>query len=125
MSDQIAKQIIACVMKRTGKDEIVESDFYLTISVQFQWCPPRLAKEFMHHALKDSLLKQQGNLISAGFNVNSVNVPVGFKPKLDFFKNYEPKQASLDIPIKSDLFSYLTSKIQCSIQEMQISFYYI
>jgi hypothetical protein len=119
MSEQIAKQIIRCVFKRIGKEEITDSEFYLTVSLQFQWCSPYQAKQFMHYAINESLLIKKGNLLSAGFNVNNVKIPVGFKPTLDFFKMFKSKQSSLDTLMKPDLFSYMTSKINCSVPEFE------
>jgi len=119
MSDEIAKRVITFVMKSNGKQEILESEFYLTLSMKFQWCSPYLAKQFIQRAVQDLLLIKKKNLLSSSFSLKNVSIPVGFKPTNEFFQNFKPTQASLDNIIKPDLFSYITSNTSISENEIQ------
>ena len=109
MNDEIVKQIIAFVIKRNGKKEISESDIYLTLSLQLQWCPPTLAKQFIQRAIQDGFLMKNNELLSATFPMNDINIPIGFKPEISFFESYKPQQSSLDSLVKQDFYSYIIS----------------
>ena len=119
MADEIAKRIITFVMKSNGKQEILESEFYLTLSMTLQWCSPHLAKQFIQRAIQEMLLIKKKGLLSSGFPLKNESIPVGFKPTNEFFQNYKPKQSSLDEIIKPDLLSYITSNISISDNEIQ------
>jgi len=119
MNDEIAKRIITFVMKSNGKQEILESEFYLTLSMKLQWCSPHLAKQFIQRALQDILLMKKKGLLSSSFSLKDVSIPIGFNPTNEFFQNYKPKQSSLDVVIKPDLLSYITSNTSFSDNEIQ------
>jgi len=119
MDDKIPKCVITFVMKNNGKQEILESEFYLTLSMTLQWCSPHLAKQFIQRALQDKLLIKKKGLLSSSFSLIDVSIPVGFKTTNEFFQNYKPKQSSLDVVIKPDLLSHITSNTSFSDNEIQ------
>lgn len=119
MDDEIAKCVITFVMKNNGKQEILESEFYLTLSMKLQWCSPHLAKQFIQRALQDILLIKRKGLLSSSFSLKDVPIPVGFNPTNEFFQNYKPKRSSLNTVIKPDLLSHIASNTSFSDNEIQ------
>jgi len=90
MSETV-KHIISYVFKRSGKPVLSESEFYLTVSMHMKWCPPNIAKEFVSSCISLGLLKQEGETVSPGFDVDGVAIPLGFHPTGEDFliKNKE------------------------------------
>ena len=119
MNEEIAKQIIVFVFKRNGKNEISESDFFLTISIKLQWCPPHTAKHFVERIIQEGLLIKKNELLSAGFPTDLISIQTGFKPSHEFFKEFEPKQSSLDVASDTDLFSKIASDGKLSIEQLR------
>lgn len=78
--DEKVKQIISFVFKRSGKQRLSESEFYLTISMELKWCPPKIAKEFVSHLVSFGWLKKSGQDVFPSFDVDKVVIPIGFHP---------------------------------------------
>ena len=72
--------IIAFIFKRSGKNELAFSEFYLSLSMDLNWFTPKQAKEFINIALKHKLLIKKDDLIKPNFEYNKTPVPVGFYP---------------------------------------------
>lgn len=85
------KQIISFVFKRSGKQRLTESEFYLTISMDLKWCPPKRAKEFVSHLISLGVLKKDGEEIFPNFDVAEVVIPLGFHPIEEDFVMDEEK----------------------------------
>ena len=90
--DAEAKNIIAFAFKRSGKHELTESELYLTLSLNLNWFPPKIAKEFIHRALKRNLLIKKGDVLTPAFDWKKVTAPVGFSPSKQPFKVKEEEQ---------------------------------
>ena len=87
-----AKNIITFIFKRSGKNELTESEFYLTLSLTLNWFSPKNAKEFIRRALKHNLLIQKGEVLTSAFDWKKVTVPIGFYPLKQPFKVKEEEQ---------------------------------
>jgi len=81
MSEE-AKQIITFLLKRSGRTALPESEFYLIMSMDLQWCSPKVAKEFVSQALKSGLLSRKDDELSPTFDTKSIEIPTGFHPDL-------------------------------------------
>ena len=75
-----AETIIAFVFKRSGKKEISFSMFYLTLSMDLNWFTPNDAKKFIQKALTEKLLIQKKELLRPSFDVEKIDIPIGFTP---------------------------------------------
>lgn len=89
MSEQVAKQVIVFIFKRGGKNKISESEFYLTLSMELQWCPPNLAKSFVSECLKAGLVHMENESIIPSFDIDHIKIPIDFQPSVDFFKEFK------------------------------------
>lgn len=87
-----AKIIIAFLFKRSGKKEMDQSEFYLTLSMDLKWFTPKKAKDFTTWSLKNNILSKSEGVLKPNFNINNINIPIGFRPSRDiFFERIEEK----------------------------------
>ena len=93
-----AEIIIAFLFKRSGKEELSLSEFYLTLSMDLKWYTPKEAKDFVKQALQDNLLTKKGESVKTSFDYKKIVVPVGFLPTKKIVKEKEEKlEESLDV----------------------------
>jgi hypothetical protein len=72
--------VIAFTFKRSGKAELDFSEMYLTLSMGLKWFTPDDAKKFVNNALKQKLLLKKDGALRPGFEIDKINVPLGFHP---------------------------------------------
>jgi hypothetical protein len=92
-----AKQIIAFLLKRSGRTSLPESEFYLTMSMDLQWCSPKIAKEFVSQALQSGLLSKKEDDLSPSFDTKTVEIPTGFHPDLSSLSLKDESPSSDDL----------------------------
>ena len=63
-----AKTIIAFLFKRSGKKEMIQSEFYLTLSMDLKWFTPKKAKDFTNWSLKNNILLKSEGVLKPNFN---------------------------------------------------------
>lgn len=83
--NQQAKQVLAFIFKRSGKQTLPASDVYLAISMELQWCSPKQAKIFVKQAVNEELLIQNDHGVSPSFDIDNITIPTGFKPSKECF----------------------------------------
>jgi len=81
-----AEITIAFIFKRSGKQKLKTSEFYLPLSMQLNWFSPQESKDFVKVAIKQKLLKEKEGLIEPAFDINQVKIPVGFHPTKQVFE---------------------------------------
>jgi len=87
--------ILAFLFKRTGKQRPSYSELYLDLSMNLNWFSPEDAKKFLNDAIKKKLLIKEGESVSASFEINKIEIPMGFTPSKKIF--FEKKrQKDLD-----------------------------
>lgn len=121
MTDEMVKKIISFVLKRIGTKTASESEMYLTLSMKLQWCPPNIAQQFIKRCIQDGVLVRNDEVLAPSFDIESVSIPLGFKPTSDFFQGYAPKQSSLKVNDPSDLFNSIISKTVFSPEDVTSS----
>ena len=84
------KIIIAFLFKRSGKKEMTQSEFYLTLSMDLKWFTPKKAKDFTISSLKNNIILKKEDFLKPNFNINNIDIPLGFVPSKDVF--YEQKE---------------------------------
>lgn len=94
-----AEIILAFIFKRSGKEALKESDIYLPLSLELGWFSTKEAQEFVNHAFKQKLLIKKEGLLTPSFDIEQVNVPVGFSPSKMIFekKEIKPKEKKDDV----------------------------
>jgi len=84
-----AKIVIAFLFKRSGKEELSLSEFYLSLSMDLKWFSPKQAKAFVSRAVEQKLLIKKGDLVKPNFGYKKVVVPIGFHPPKQLFEEKE------------------------------------
>ena len=85
--DSEAEIIIAFLFNRSGKNELKESEIYLPLSIELGWFSTKEAHELVQHALKQKLLIKKDGLLTPSFDIEKINVPIGFYPSKKTFVN--------------------------------------
>lgn len=104
-----AEKIISFLFKRSGKLEINYSELYLTLSIKLNWFKPEKAKDFINKSIEKKLLKKKDEMISPSFNINKIDVPLGFYPQKNLFKDISLIQKSIE---EKDIFKKIIQKIK-------------
>jgi len=102
------KIIIAFIFKQSGKKELNASEIYLPLSMQLNWFSPQEAKDFVKIAIKQKFLEEKKNLLNPNFEINKIDIPIGFKPTKKVFQKINEKKVKLP---KKDLSSNIVDKI--------------
>ncbi|MEF8848567.1 MAG: DUF2240 family protein [Candidatus Thermoplasmatota archaeon] len=87
------KILISFLFKRTGKQEMKNSEMYLSISMDLKWCNPKQAKSFIESAVNKDLLKKKNDLLKPNFNIEKIEIPVGFEPSENFFEEFKQNKS--------------------------------
>ncbi len=101
-----AQIIISFLFKRSGKDELKDSEIYLPLSLELGWFSAREARDFVTSALEQKILVKKGALLTPGFDVEKILVPVGFYPSTKSFTiektdvKVEEEQAVVDVVVQ-------------------------
>ncbi|MCX9012622.1 MAG: DUF2240 family protein [Candidatus Methanoperedens sp.] len=77
---------VAVPFKRKGKEALKESELVLALSIDLNWFNPEQAKNVLGNAEKAGLIKRDGDLVKPAFDLNSVEIPSGFKPDSSIFE---------------------------------------
>ena len=85
------KIIISFLFKRSGKEELTESELYLPLSMDLKWFSPKEAKDFVNLALLQNFLIKKGYQIKPNFDYKKIAVPVGFYPSKQTFEGEKDK----------------------------------
>jgi hypothetical protein len=105
-----AQNIIAFVFKRSGKKEMSYSDFYLTLSVDLKWFTPKDAKAFTNQIVKQKLLKKKEENVKPAFEINKIEVPLGFYPSKQILEQKESNSKIKEKDIFTDIVNEIISK---------------
>ena len=82
----------AMPFKRKGIDSMKENDFVMALSMDLNWFKPDAARAFVKTAMESGILSMEMDMIKAQFNIEDVDIPVGFIPnsasftKIDIFE---------------------------------------
>ena len=82
----------AMPFKRKGVDSMKENDFVMALSMDLNWFKPAAARAFVKTAIETGILSMEMDMIKAQFNIEDVEIPVGFIPnsasftKIDIFE---------------------------------------
>ena len=97
MPDELVTAL-ALLYKKKGKTTLTEKEFVFSASMDFRWFTPKEAQKFLDIALDSGLAESKDDSISLTFNNKSVNIPKGFKPKIEHLKRQPaPKGLFLEI----------------------------
>lgn len=108
--------IIAFIFKRSGKTELDFSEFYLSLSMDLNWFPPKQAKEFINMALKHKLLIKKDDQVKPTFDYNKISIPVGFYPSKQVFEEKEVKKSVKEEDVLKEIIRRIVEKTDLNTQ---------
>ncbi len=74
-----AKQTLAFLFRRSGKQKMNDNDIYMALSYELGWFTPVQSKDFIKDCLDKGLLKKDGKDYVPNFEYEEIDVPLGFK----------------------------------------------
>jgi len=77
--------VIAFIFKRSGKSKLKESEIYLPLSLELGWFSTKEARQFIEYAIKQKLLIEKEGLLTPSFDVEKIDIAVGFSPSKSTF----------------------------------------
>jgi len=83
--DSDAKIIIAFLFNRSGKTELKDSEFYLSLSMELGWLSAKESQEFIKYAIKQDLLIKKDDMLLPNFPFEKITIPLGFTPSKKLF----------------------------------------
>ena len=101
--DSEVKIIISFIFKRSGKQKLSFSDLYLNLSINLNWFTPEDAKKFVNEAIEKRFLIKENDLIKPSFDIENVQVPIGFYPSKRVFIEEEPVDKKIERAILSQV----------------------
>lgn len=90
----------AAFFRSKGKSVITEQEFLMGVSMNMRWMPYGDAEKLLAAMIKSGAVGKDGEYVRPKFDVNSIDVPVGYKPSADILKIKQPE----------DVFQTLVSK---------------
>lgn len=75
--------LVATPFKKRGKSSLKISDFIFALSLDLKWGPPEKVRALMREAESEGMVKMDGEMVDALFDLAAVEVPLGFKPSTE------------------------------------------
>jgi len=76
----------AMPFKRKGIDSMKENEFIMALSIDLNWFKPAAARAFIRKAIEKDILSRETDMLKAQFNIEDVDIPIGFVPGTDSFE---------------------------------------
>jgi hypothetical protein len=91
------KIILAFLFKRSGKERVKESELFLPLSLELKWFTTKEAKEFVHTAISQNLLKKEHGLLRPTFTIQDITIPIGFYPSKQALQHQKMEESTDNI----------------------------
>jgi hypothetical protein len=75
--------LVATPFKKRGKSSLKISDFIFALSLDLKWGPPEKVRALMREAEAEGMVRMEGDIVDALFDLAAVEVPLGFKPSTE------------------------------------------
>ena len=72
--------LVATPFKKRGKKSLKISDFIFALSLDLKWGSPEKVRALLREAEAEGMVKMEGESVSAIFDAEAMEVPLGFKP---------------------------------------------
>jgi hypothetical protein len=89
------KQTLASLYKRKGKKSLNPKDLELLASMELRWFEPNDTRRLIEIAQRLGILLETEHGLEPNFDINSIQIPVGFRPSNKLIQNLEKNQESL------------------------------
>lgn len=75
--------LVATPFKKRGKKSLKISDFIFALSLDLKWGSPEKVRALLREAETEGVVTMDGEMVSATFDLEAVDVPLGFKPSTE------------------------------------------
>lgn len=75
--------LVATPFKKRGKKSLKISDFIFALSLDLKWGSPEKVRALLREAEAEGMVRMDGEIVSAAFDLDTVEVPLGFKPSTE------------------------------------------
>jgi len=75
--------LVATPFKKRGKKSMKISDFIFALSLDLKWGSPEKVRALLREAEAEGMVRMDGEMVSAEFDLEGVDVPLGFKPSTE------------------------------------------
>lgn len=106
MSDDL-RYAVAMLFRQRGRRSMTEKEFLFGASIDLHWFPYPVAQKMLDATKAAGLVIEDNGQLKPGFDVSTVDVPVGFHPDKDMLKNAAPKKK------EEGLFPRLVALAEC------------
>jgi len=77
---------VAQAFKMRGKEELTTREFIFVLSFDLKWFSPEEARRILYMAKKNNLVEIDGDRVIPKFRISSVQIPFGFTPSGEIWK---------------------------------------
>jgi hypothetical protein len=92
---------IAAPFRHTRKDRLKKNEIVYYLAFDRKWMSIEQANVILKRALDEGLVGYDGEMLAPKFDIQSVEVPIGFKPSQSVFELNDPVQSLIDRVVKS------------------------
>jgi hypothetical protein len=103
LSIKIVQQTIASLFKRKSSEVIPAKQLELLASMELRWFDPKDARALVDHAVSVGLLEMTENGLKTTFDLQALEIPMGFKPPKDLVESLEDEDNSLFIQLVNQI----------------------
>jgi hypothetical protein len=92
---------IAAPFRHTRKDRLKKNEIVYYLAFVRKWMSIEQANVILKRAIDEGLIVYDGEMLAPKFDIQSVEVPLGFKPSQAVFEKNDPVQALIDKVVRS------------------------
>jgi len=85
MMDELSLVVVS-PFKKSATSSLSIKDFEFSLSFDLKWMSPAQASKVRDQAIMSSLLKIDGGMLVLNMDADAIDVPAGFKPSADLFR---------------------------------------
>jgi hypothetical protein len=87
---------IAAPFRHTRKDRLKKNEIVYYLAFDRKWMSIEQANLLLDRAMEEGLTAYEGDMIRPLFDIDEVEIPLGFKPSSGIFKQVDPVQSIID-----------------------------
>ncbi|HTY15970.1 MAG TPA: DUF2240 family protein [Methanoregulaceae archaeon] len=91
---------IAAPFRHTRKDRLKKNEIVYYLAFDRKWMSIEQANNILKRALDEGLVAYDGEMLAPGFDIATVDIPVGYKPSSAVFETHDPVSALIDRIVK-------------------------
>ncbi|MGM0771598.1 MAG: DUF2240 family protein [Halobacteriota archaeon] len=92
--------VVVSPFKKNATSSLSIKDFEFALSFDLKWMSPAQASKVRDQAIMSSLLKIEDGMLFLNMDADALDVPAGFKPSADLFKEKGTIENIMDLLIK-------------------------